>query len=298
MENQLVERPQSANLDSIEKALMQGDLSKLNPEQKLCYYKMVCEAVGLNPLTKPFEYMRLNNKEVLYAGKNCAEQLRKIHKISIYKMETHTDGDTYQVVAYARMADGREDSSLGAVPIAGLKGETLANAKMKCETKAKRRVTLSIVGLGMLDETEVNSIEGIQKMRQVGEENENKQDAKAYGLTGNIVEPNAQDTKGKSEEVQPKGDRGLGANADLGGEGDSKILSLGETKFTAGTQHGKTFSQLFKEEVTNGHQWAKARIKNIEEIKKLKQPEQDEKMKHIEQAVNYLAYAKLLGVTF
>jgi hypothetical protein len=29
---------------------------------------------------------------------------------------------------------------------------------MKCETKAKRRVTLSICGLGMLDETEVDSL--------------------------------------------------------------------------------------------------------------------------------------------
>jgi hypothetical protein len=31
---------------------------------------------------------------------------------------------------------------------------------MKAETKSKRRVTLSIVGLGMLDESEVDSIPG------------------------------------------------------------------------------------------------------------------------------------------
>ena len=34
----------------------------------------------------------------------------------------------------------------------------LANAIMKAETKAKRRVTLSICGLGMLDETELETI--------------------------------------------------------------------------------------------------------------------------------------------
>jgi len=39
-----------------------------------------------------------------------------------------------------------------------LQGESLANALMKAETKAKRRVTLSICGLGMLDETEIGSI--------------------------------------------------------------------------------------------------------------------------------------------
>jgi hypothetical protein len=46
------------------------------------------------------------------------------------------------------------------VPIANLKGEARANAFMKAETKAKRRVTLSICGLGILDETEIDSIDG------------------------------------------------------------------------------------------------------------------------------------------
>jgi hypothetical protein len=41
------------------------------------------------------------------------------------------------------------------VNIEGLKGEALANALMKAETKAKRRATLSAVGLGMMDESEI-----------------------------------------------------------------------------------------------------------------------------------------------
>ncbi len=56
------------------------------------------------------------------------------------------------------MSKGREDESIGALPITNLKGEALSNAIMKCETKAKRRVTLSICGLSMMDETEVESI--------------------------------------------------------------------------------------------------------------------------------------------
>ena len=62
------------------------------------------------------------------------------------------------MTAYARDKEGREDSSTGAVSIASLKGEALANAIMKAETKSKRRVTLSLCGLGMLDETEVASV--------------------------------------------------------------------------------------------------------------------------------------------
>jgi hypothetical protein len=62
------------------------------------------------------------------------------------------------VTAKVRNKDGRTDIAKGAVNIANLKGEALANALMKTETKAKRRATLSICGLGFLDETEVEDI--------------------------------------------------------------------------------------------------------------------------------------------
>jgi hypothetical protein len=68
----------------------------------------------------------------------------------------------YVVTARASFPDGRHDESIGAVPIENLKGEARANAVMKCETKAKRRVTLSLVGLSTLDESEVDSIPGAQ----------------------------------------------------------------------------------------------------------------------------------------
>ena len=70
--------------------------------------------------------------------------------------------DCYVCTARASFPDGRHDESIGAVPIAGLKGEARSNAMMKCETKAKRRVTLSLVGLSTLDESEVESIPGAQ----------------------------------------------------------------------------------------------------------------------------------------
>ena len=40
-----------------------------------------------------------------------------------------------------------------------MKGEIAANAILKCVTKAKRRVTLLLSGLGFLDETEVADIQ-------------------------------------------------------------------------------------------------------------------------------------------
>lgn len=152
--------------NSFEAALIQGDLSKLSPEQRLNYYKSVCESVGLNPLTKPFDYIQLNGKLTLYAKRDATDQLRKIHKVSLIIVSRELVGDIYVVTARAKDADGREDESTGAVNTKGLFGEALANVYMKAETKSKRRVTLSICGLGMLDETEVESIPNAKVFRE------------------------------------------------------------------------------------------------------------------------------------
>lgn len=150
----LVQQTQSA----IESALILGDLSKLNTDQRLSYYKSVCESVGLNPLTKPFDYINLNGKLVLYAKRDATDQLRKIHGVSIKITAREKIEDIYIVTALATDKTGRFDESTGAVNVSGLKGDNLANAFLKAETKAKRRVTLSLCGLGLLDETEVHSI--------------------------------------------------------------------------------------------------------------------------------------------
>jgi hypothetical protein len=135
-----------------------GDLSKLTPIERVSYYKQVCQSLGLNPLTKPFDYITLNGRLTLYARKDSTDQLRKIHGVSITKLERERIDDVYTVTAYAVDREGRQDSSIGAVNIAGIKGDALANALMKAETKAKRRVTLSLCGLGILDETEIETI--------------------------------------------------------------------------------------------------------------------------------------------
>lgn len=144
----------------LESVIIQGDLSKLSPAQRVEYYSKVCDSLGLNPFTSPFEYIVLNGKLRLYAKKDATDQLRKLHGVSITQLERSAVGDLYMVVAHAHDAGGRQDSDVGAVNIAGLKGEALANAMLKAVTKAKRRVTLSLCGLGMTDESEVDSIPG------------------------------------------------------------------------------------------------------------------------------------------
>ncbi|MDZ4324277.1 MAG: hypothetical protein U1A73_04555, partial [Pseudomonas sp.] len=142
----------------VEQVLIGGDLSKLSAQDRVRYYQAVCRSLNLNPLTKPFEYLHLSGKLVLYARRDCADQLRRGHGISLEIIKRETFADIYVVTSRATDRDGRTDESTGAVYIGGLKGEALANALMKAETKAKRRVTLSIAGLGFLDETEVEAL--------------------------------------------------------------------------------------------------------------------------------------------
>lgn len=151
-----------SGLAQLEKVLISGDLSTLKTEERVIYYRKVCDSLALNPLTKPFEYIKLNNKLTLYAKRDCTDQLRKIHGISIEITNRENVEGLYIVTAKATDKTGRVDEAIGAVPIEGKKGEALANAIMKTETKAKRRVTLSLAGLGMFDETELETVDESQ----------------------------------------------------------------------------------------------------------------------------------------
>jgi hypothetical protein len=135
--------------------LIQGDLSTLSEDQRSAYYLRVCESLGLNPHTQPFEYIPLGGKLKLYATRACSDQLRKLHGVSIQILSRELVEDIYTVTARAEDMTGRTDESCGVVSLKGLQGEARSNKIMCAETKAKRRVTLSICGLGWLDETEV-----------------------------------------------------------------------------------------------------------------------------------------------
>ena len=171
-----------------------GDLSKLSARDRLNFYDAICKSVGFNPLTRPFDYLHLSGKLVLYAKRDATDQLRKIHGVSIEKLERETVEGIYVVTAYARDAQGRVDSSIGAVPIENLKGEARANSFMKAETKAKRRVTLSICGLGMLDETEVGSIPDAQPAKIDYETGEVLESAERMTETSAAIEDSADGT--------------------------------------------------------------------------------------------------------
>ena len=142
----------------VESLVLRGDLSGLGPHERANHYIAVCNGLGLNPASKPLDYLRLNGKEILYPNKGATDQLAAIHKVTREIIDGPKVMDlagTKLVYAQCRasLPGGRFETSVATVPLVDP-----VNVLMKVETKAKRRATLSILGLGMLDEMELETI--------------------------------------------------------------------------------------------------------------------------------------------
>ena len=149
--------PNDAEWRVIEGVVVGGNLAPLTPEQRVMYIKRVCENLRINWETNPFIYMPgEGGRLTLFPTKDCAAQLRRRDAVSI-EVTGRTylpDQGVYMVEVVATTPDGRKDSAIGCVGCKGMAHEQLANQMMRAETKAKRRVTMSLCGLG-LDDDEV-----------------------------------------------------------------------------------------------------------------------------------------------
>lgn len=149
----------------MERIIAAGDVSQLSPSDRAHYLVRVAESAGLNPLSQPFDLIPgPGGKLKLYPNKSATDQLRKIYRLNTITRSAQAINGTYVVTV--EVSDGRRsESNIGAVTIEGLKGEALANALMKCHTKAKRRATLDWCGLGVLDEAEVGDLRDLGFVR-------------------------------------------------------------------------------------------------------------------------------------
>ncbi len=142
----------------VESMVLRGDISALSPEERAKFYLQMCEALGLSAASQPLAVLRLNGKEILYPTRGATDQLAAIHRLNREIVDGPRVLDvcgTKMIYAVCRAThpNGRSETAVATVP-----ATDLLNALMKAETKAKRRATLSILGLGMLDETEIETI--------------------------------------------------------------------------------------------------------------------------------------------
>ena len=132
----------------------------------------MCESIGLNPMSMPFEYIAMrgpNNttKLVLYPSRNCADQLAEKHNLSWDFSDVHEDTDRGVAIVWCHIKapSGRTGKDFGIVSLTGysrengkfpLTGDMYNNALLKLHTKARRRAVLAFQGLGYNDASENN----------------------------------------------------------------------------------------------------------------------------------------------
>src|SRR5262245_20458325 len=100
--------------ENIGKVLITGDLSVLTEEQRLAYYHRVCESLSLNPLTQPFQYVRLSGGLKLYATRAASEQLAASRGVSIDFVSEDLRNGVYIFRVVAATADGGSGAGAGA----------------------------------------------------------------------------------------------------------------------------------------------------------------------------------------
>jgi hypothetical protein len=140
---------------------MFGDISGLDERGRIDYVAELCKSLGLNPLGRAFSYINFGQGLTCYLTSMGASQLRTIHGVSVTKVEDHgvVDG-FYRMTITGGMLNGRMDIEFGSIAMIDkfgkpLVGVAVENARKKCLTQAKSRLTKSLVGLsGMPAEDE------------------------------------------------------------------------------------------------------------------------------------------------
>jgi hypothetical protein len=139
------------------KLILGGDLSSLSEPQRLAYYNAYCRRLGLDPVTRPFKLIRLQGKLTMYPDKGLAEQLNRQFHISHQIVSKGKEDDGTYMVTVRGVTGDRFEEATGGVWVDGLKGDDLVFAKLKAETRAKRRATLALCGLGNFEKVEENT---------------------------------------------------------------------------------------------------------------------------------------------
>jgi len=147
----------------LEEALAMGvaqskDSRVMTAERRQEYVLTLCRALKLNPLTNPVQFIVLNGREVLYLTRTATDQLAAMHSLNRRTIRGPEIMDVCGVkvaicVVEVTLPNGRSETATATLPVIDH-----VNLYMKLETKAKRRGTLSILGLGVLAEDELETI--------------------------------------------------------------------------------------------------------------------------------------------
>ena len=94
---------------AIERAVLYGNLKQLTEVERLQYNFALCKSLGLNPLSRPIDYLELQGKLTVYINAIGVAQLRAIHGISTKIITKEQNKEFYSVTVIASDRTGRSE---------------------------------------------------------------------------------------------------------------------------------------------------------------------------------------------
>jgi hypothetical protein len=138
--------------------LITGNLASFSKEKQIELMVNICKEVGVSPILRPLQLINFQGKSIWYLSASGAEAIAAKLGIIIETLEEKelTDKCVAMIRVKGTLPNGRTDTataylSIGSANLKGevttLKGEAYANAMMKLESKARRRLIVRLAGL-------------------------------------------------------------------------------------------------------------------------------------------------------
>jgi hypothetical protein len=153
-----------------------GSLDQLSSAQLIEFRAKLINYLGLNKWTLPFRfYSDTSGGIYLYATKECCAQLRELRGISVINTTDYVRDDVLKTITIKITGvnkNGRTSIATGSVCYENSLPADYHNHIMWAETKAMRRLTLDLSGLGVLADIEVRDMQGVAALNVIEEEKE------------------------------------------------------------------------------------------------------------------------------
>ena len=148
--------------------LARGNIASLSEEDRTRYILALCDALGLDPRFKPVDLIPGQGGALIpYLNRGATDSLARREGIQrttvVFPKVVEIDG-VKCVLCVARATDtktGRYEER-----VATAISRDHQNVFMKVETKAIRRATIAVLGVGMLDESELDGIRGADALAE------------------------------------------------------------------------------------------------------------------------------------
>lgn len=150
-----------------------GSLHLLQPTELAVWLAKLKNYLHLNPFTNSILlYSNPKGELFPYVTKDACAQLRVIREISVTQMSDPIyipELKTVTVKISGMTKKGRMEMALGSVSLENVVPQEFANHIMWAETKAHRRLTLSLSGLGLLADVEVHDMTEVTSYNAIDE---------------------------------------------------------------------------------------------------------------------------------